>query len=100
MMPRLITKSNVFMPRLSACGARACPPFTRLDVKLSRRAEKFGELDPLDQPGCPGRQGVEYPLHVAAEIVFSGLDFHDKAGRFLDQRRRDDRQRQDAPSRR
>ena len=55
MMPRLITKSNVFIPMLSACGARACPPFTRLDVKLSGRAEKLVSLirsiSPVAQAG-------------------------------------------------
>ena len=64
-------------------------------MSLSRRRGKIRQVEPLDQPGCPGRQGVEYPLQVVAEIVLARLDFREQARCFLGQRRRDHRQRQD-----
>src|SRR3954464_440263 len=47
--------------------------------ELFAKRRQVGEIEPLDQSGGPGRQRVEYPLQVAAEIVLTRLDFRDKA---------------------
>ena len=46
---------------------------------LFAKRRQIGEIEPLDQSGGPGRQRVEYPLQVVAEIILSRLDFRDKA---------------------
>lgn len=50
MIPKLIMNSNVFMPMLSACGARIWPPFIRPDVNVSRSPERFVRLKRSSQP--------------------------------------------------
>ena len=41
---------HALLPMLSACGARICPPFTRLDVNVSRSPERFVRSKRSSQP--------------------------------------------------
>ena len=47
--------------------------------ELFAQRRKIGEVEPLEQSGGPGRQGVEDPLQVAAEIILARLDFCEQA---------------------